>query len=472
MDLLKEGMKNISLYEVKKQVRKAQNVVLNFSEIEGKVREATNNEPWGTSSKKMQEIADATFNFRDREEICGLLFRRFTEKTASEWRQIYKSLILLEFLVKHGSERFVDDARNNSTLVARLKSFQYIDSKGVDQGRNIRNRAKLLMALLNDENKIRSERKKARENSKKFKGVSGGAPVPGMSANLNFGYARDYDGEENDDNMIYGDGGVYGQRFEQQRAAPPIAGNSQSTFEEYDVRPGRPNRALRQKPTPPTPNPQETTPDLFSFDDDDNNTAATSSTQNQQQPQGSLFDLDDILSNNNNTNSNNNDDEDDDDDFADFQSAVATPSVQQQQQKNVASTITSNYDLLGGLSMNNSNNNTYSLFAASTVNSTNNNILGGFGTTGIIGGTSSTTTVSNNAPKPDAFSSLFSSAKMSSNNIKPKTTTNGSTSSNNNNNLDDLFGDFNSKPATIPTPATASTNSNTNSSNDLDLLSF
>lgn len=36
--------------------------VMNYTEMEAKVREATNNEPWGASSTMMQEIANATFN--------------------------------------------------------------------------------------------------------------------------------------------------------------------------------------------------------------------------------------------------------------------------------------------------------------------------------------------------------------------------------------------------------------------------
>lgn len=36
--------------------------VMNYTEMESKVREATNNEPWGSSSSLMQEIANATFN--------------------------------------------------------------------------------------------------------------------------------------------------------------------------------------------------------------------------------------------------------------------------------------------------------------------------------------------------------------------------------------------------------------------------
>lgn len=33
---------------------------MNYSELEAKVREATNNEPWGASSELMQELAKAT----------------------------------------------------------------------------------------------------------------------------------------------------------------------------------------------------------------------------------------------------------------------------------------------------------------------------------------------------------------------------------------------------------------------------
>lgn len=36
--------------------------VMNYTEMEAKVREATNNEPWGASSTLMQEIANGTHN--------------------------------------------------------------------------------------------------------------------------------------------------------------------------------------------------------------------------------------------------------------------------------------------------------------------------------------------------------------------------------------------------------------------------
>lgn len=38
----------------------------------------------------MQEIAAATQNFQDFNEIMPTIYRRFMEKEAREWRQIYK----------------------------------------------------------------------------------------------------------------------------------------------------------------------------------------------------------------------------------------------------------------------------------------------------------------------------------------------------------------------------------------------
>ncbi|KAJ9621935.1 Epsin-3, clathrin recruitment and traffic between the Golgi and endosome [Taxawa tesnikishii (nom. ined.)] len=59
---LRDQVSNLTLYDVKAGVRKLQNVAMNYTEMEAKVREATNNEPWGASSTMMQEIANATFN--------------------------------------------------------------------------------------------------------------------------------------------------------------------------------------------------------------------------------------------------------------------------------------------------------------------------------------------------------------------------------------------------------------------------
>lgn len=317
-------MNNLSLYEVKHYVRKAQNAVLNLSEIETKVREATNNEPWGASSSLMAEIARGTFNYRDREEICNMIFRRYTEKSAHEWRQIYKALQLEEYLVKHGSERFVDDARANVNLISMLKSFHYIDSKGVDQGINVRNRAREVAALLNDEAKIRQERKKAKDNSKKFGAVSSSAYIGGSDSRTSsfnggsVGAAHvtvDADGYEN---RVFGDGGVYGSRYGDTAASRgPVSSSRKTTYEEYQL---ETESSRAAKPTVATST--STSGNLVSFMDDDSGapdtaTSGAATTTAAAAP-------------------------DDDDDFDDFQSAPAT-TTQPSAQTNLADLLSASY---------------------------------------------------------------------------------------------------------------------------------
>jgi epsin len=90
-------------------------------------------------------------------EIMPCIYSQFMEKEARQWRQIYKvcrnlllwlvflslmvafnvqALQLLEYLIKHGSERVVDDARSHLSTIKMLRSFHYIDEKGKDQGIN------------------------------------------------------------------------------------------------------------------------------------------------------------------------------------------------------------------------------------------------------------------------------------------------------------------------------------------------
>ena len=64
------------------------------------------------------------------------IYARFMEKEARQWREIYKALQLLEYLIKHGSERVIDDARSHISTIKMLRNFHYIDEKGKDEGIN------------------------------------------------------------------------------------------------------------------------------------------------------------------------------------------------------------------------------------------------------------------------------------------------------------------------------------------------
>lgn len=119
-------------------------------------------------------------------DIMPAIYSRFMDKEASEWRQIYKALQLLEYLIKNGSERVVDDARSHISTLKMLRSFHYIDEKARDQGLNIRTRAQEIVKLLQDQDAIRSERLKARNNRGKYGGV-GSMSGPSYSSDRRYG---------------------------------------------------------------------------------------------------------------------------------------------------------------------------------------------------------------------------------------------------------------------------------------------
>ncbi|OAL04690.1 ENTH-domain-containing protein [Phaeosphaeriaceae sp. SRC1lsM3a] len=283
---LKDQVSNLTLYDLKAGFRKAQNAVMNYTEMEAKVREATNNEPWGASSTMLQEIANGTFNYQLLNEIMPMIYKRFTEKASEEWRQIYKALQLLEFLVKNGSERVIDDARSHVSLLKMLRQFHFIDQNGKDQGINVRNRAKELAELLSDVDRIRAERKKARANRNKFGGVEGGAGLGGFnsSGGISGGSSR-YGGfgsesaeYGNYNGAVYGDGGGFGGNSSgfgdtQQR---------RDKFDEYDEYDegdvsSPPQRRKETAPAParrevkkeePKPKAPEPVADLLAWDDE------------------------------------------------------------------------------------------------------------------------------------------------------------------------------------------------------------
>lgn len=52
-----------------------------------------------------------------------------------DWRHVYKSLAVLEFLVGHGSESAMREVRSMKRELRHLERFQYIDPQGKDQVR-------------------------------------------------------------------------------------------------------------------------------------------------------------------------------------------------------------------------------------------------------------------------------------------------------------------------------------------------
>jgi epsin len=215
-----------------------------------------------------------------------------------------------------------------------LKQFHFIDQNGKDQGINVRNRSKELVELLSDVEKIRSERKKAKQNRAKYGGYEGGGggginSSSGSSGGRYGGFGSETGGSTGGstayggyDGRVYGDGGGFGGE-----SSGTYGGETQSrrdNFEEYDEfeEGARPSSARRKVDSPSSPTskreskkpaaaakPKEPEVDLFDFGDE----PATSSSTAKAPVSFGLGALQAPAA------------AADDDDFDDFQSAPAHP---------------------------------------------------------------------------------------------------------------------------------------------------
>lgn len=142
------------------------NVVRNYSDAQVKVREATSNDPWGPPSTLMGEIADLSYNVVAFTEIMQMIWKRLNDH-GKNWRHVYKALVLLEYLIKTGSEKVSQQCKENIFAIQTLKDFQHTEDNK-DQGVNVREKAKQLVALLKDDERLRSERARALKAKERF----------------------------------------------------------------------------------------------------------------------------------------------------------------------------------------------------------------------------------------------------------------------------------------------------------------
>uniref|UniRef100_A0A3P9BNY6 Clathrin interactor 1a n=1 Tax=Maylandia zebra TaxID=106582 RepID=A0A3P9BNY6_9CICH len=145
---------------------------MNYSEVESKVREATNDDPWGPSGQLMSEISRATFMYEQFPEVMNMLWARMLRDNKKNWRRVYKSLLLLAHLIRNGSERVVTSAREHLYDLRSLESYHFVDENGKDQGVNVRQKVKEMVEFVQDDDRLREERKKAKKNKDKYIGVS------------------------------------------------------------------------------------------------------------------------------------------------------------------------------------------------------------------------------------------------------------------------------------------------------------
>ncbi|XP_078267934.1 clathrin interactor 1-like isoform X2 [Rhinoraja longicauda] len=195
----------LNMWKMRELVDKATNVVMNYSETESKVREATNDDPWGPSGQLMAEIGKCTFMYEQFPEVMNMLWNRMLKDNKKNWRRVYKSLLLLAYLIRNGSERVVTSAREHIYDLRSMENYHFVDENGKDQGVNVRQKVKEMVDFVQDDDRLREERKKAKRNKDKYIGVS-------SDSSGGFRYSDRYDSEPKskwDDDWEKGNKGVF-----------------------------------------------------------------------------------------------------------------------------------------------------------------------------------------------------------------------------------------------------------------------
>jgi hypothetical protein len=168
------------------------------------------------------------------------------------YRNLYQYLLqclsLLEFLVKSGAERCIEEMRDHMRQLRALEEYNFYE-ENVDKGGGVREKATQLIQLLGNNETIREEREKARRLRDKFVGISNNGSSGGGSSGSKYG------GYGNDS---YSSGGGYsgsgssrdsrgGDRYADRDSDRYSGGSSTSNTGRYNSRYGNDSCASRDK---------------------------------------------------------------------------------------------------------------------------------------------------------------------------------------------------------------------------------
>jgi len=175
-----------ALSSIRSTFRNITDSVMNVPPEERLVREATTMDKWGPTAQQMKAICDLTFQHQSFRPVMNALMQRLSEP-GKYWRHVYKALLVIDYALKNGSPEVAEYCRHHIIEIQTLQRYQHIDEDNRDQGLNVRERAKLVLELINDEKKLEEERKRAYACRDKYVGVSNdGSAVSGFRGGVSY----------------------------------------------------------------------------------------------------------------------------------------------------------------------------------------------------------------------------------------------------------------------------------------------
>lgn len=169
-------------HEAVKIKRQAKAVAELETPFEKNLREATSNRKWGCSNSVLHEIALDAQSYKYRQKIMARAWENL-KGNQEKWRRILKTLIMLEYLLKNGSDTILAELRTEQLSIRRLTSYQCRE-EGVDRGSGVREKAEKIFKLLEDKELLKEEREQAKLHHAKLSGSgnAGGGGGPAKKA--------------------------------------------------------------------------------------------------------------------------------------------------------------------------------------------------------------------------------------------------------------------------------------------------
>lgn len=191
---------------VKEKTRQAGYFFTGKSDTEKLVYEATNDDPWGPANNQMAEIARLSMNWNELENIKKALWERMGD--TDEVRHVQKSLLLLEYLLRNGSESIRNDSRMMLGQLQSLTSLQQHET-GEEAALEavIRKKSADVIQMINDNDIYQMEREKAKKLNGAVTAVSGGGLGRFDNSYGGSSYGGNSYGSSSYGNSSYGGGG-------------------------------------------------------------------------------------------------------------------------------------------------------------------------------------------------------------------------------------------------------------------------
>ncbi|KAK7278422.1 hypothetical protein RJT34_23450 [Clitoria ternatea] len=183
-------MGSIFLEQIKKQTtnflqekyKSARMTFTDVTEAELLAEEATNKDDCSPDAKTMTRIAEASFDIDEYWRIVDVLHRRLYNLDWERWRQSYKSLVLLEFLLTHGPQDFAQEFQCDAEIIEELGSFTLIDEKGFNWGHRMQKLSGEILKLLQDVDALKDARLRALKITNEIQGFGGSLNSPVSSS--------------------------------------------------------------------------------------------------------------------------------------------------------------------------------------------------------------------------------------------------------------------------------------------------